>query len=81
MPRSLDARLRKLENALPAPLPGWLTLARWRAARADALTVSDAERRDIADFPGNAGEIVAHYATIRARRRLALDTIALFEGR
>ena len=77
----LDARLRKLENILPAAQPGWLTLARWRAARADALTVSDAERRDIADFPGNAGEIVAHYATIRARRRLAMDTITLFEGR
>ena len=79
--RGIERRLDKLEQSIGQMATRWYSLSRWRAARADALTVSDAERRDIADFPGNAGEIVAHYATIRARRRLALDTIALFEGR
>jgi hypothetical protein len=71
MSKSIQRRLAALEAVLSVFAPGWKTLARWRSARADKLTLSEAEARDLADFPGDADAIREHYAEVGRRRKEA----------
>jgi hypothetical protein len=76
--RGYERRLAALERRLIALAPGWLTLARWRSAHADKLTLSEAEQRDLGAYGEDSAAIIAHYERVRERRKEAEETMAIF---
>jgi len=80
MKPSLERRLSALEADVATMAARWYTLSRWRSARADALTLTEREARDLAEFRDDADAIRRHYAEARAIRAEVDETLATFEA-